>query len=109
MSTLDIILMSLTEIIGDFGFKNAARTGSLTGWASGITGYIGVIFYLIRSLRVGNVSYVNGMWDGISGILETIVAYVLFGERLNTPAQYAGILLVAVGLMLLKGGGIAYK
>ena len=68
-----------------------------------------MIFYLIRSLRVGNVSYVNGMWDGISGILETIVAYVLFGERLNTPAQYAGILLVAVGLMLLKGGGIAYK
>ena len=109
MSFLDITLMSLTEIIGDFGFKNVARTGSITGWLGGITGYIGVIYYLIRSLRVGNVTYVNGMWDGISGILETIVAYVLFVERLNTPAQYAGILLVAVGLMLLKGGGIAYK
>jgi multidrug transporter EmrE-like cation transporter len=109
MSTLDITLMSLTEIIGDFGFKNAARTGSLTGWAGGITGYIGVIYYLIRSLRVGNVSYVNGMWDGISGILETLAAYFLFGERLNSWTQYVGIILVAVGLVLLKGGGIAYK
>jgi len=33
MSLLDISLMSLTEIVGEFGFKNVARTGSLTGWA----------------------------------------------------------------------------
>jgi multidrug transporter EmrE-like cation transporter len=107
MSMLDIVMMSLTEIIGDFGFKNVARTGSLGGWAAGLAGYVGVIYYLIRSLTIGNVSYVNGMWDGISGILETIVAYVIFGERLNTPTQYLGILMIAVGLMALKGGGIA--
>lgn len=107
MSFLDITIMSLTEIIGDFGFKDVARTGSLTGWAGGITGYIGVIYYLIRSLRVGNVTYVNGMWDGISAILETAAAFFLFGERLNSWNQYLGLGLIIIGLFILKSGGIA--
>jgi multidrug transporter EmrE-like cation transporter len=107
MSVLDITLMSLAEIIGDFGFKNVARTGSLTGWASGLGGYVGVIYYLIRSLRVGNVMYVNGMWDGVSAILETAAAYILFGERLNSWKQYVGLIMIIVGLLTLKSGGIA--
>jgi multidrug transporter EmrE-like cation transporter len=107
MSALDITLMSLTEIIGDFGFKNVARTGSLAGWATGLGGYAGVIFYLIRSLRVGNVTYVNGMWDGVSAILETAAAFFLFGERLNSPTQYLGLGLIIMGLFALKSGGIA--
>jgi multidrug transporter EmrE-like cation transporter len=108
MSLIDISLMSISEIMGDFGFKSVARTGSLQGWAGGLLGYVGIIYYLIKSLRIGNVSYVNGMWDGVSGIIETVVAFVIFGERLNSPAQYIGILLIAVGLMMLKNGGIAY-
>lgn len=108
MSLTDITLMSLTEIVGDFGFKGVARHPSLTNWATGIGGYIGIIYYLIKSLRVGNVTYVNGMWDGISGILETLVAYIVFGERLNNKWQYLGILMIAVGLMILKTGGIAH-
>lgn len=71
-------------------------------------GYAGVIFYLIKSLRVGNVTYVNGMWDGVSAILETAVAFFVFGERLKTPMQYLGLGLIVVGLFILKSGGIPY-
>ena len=108
MSLLDISLMSLTEIIGDFGFKNVARVGGVGNWAAGLTGYAGVIFYLIRSLRVGNVTYVNGMWDGISAILETAVAFFIFGERLNSVNQYLGLGLIIAGLFILKSGGISH-
>lgn len=108
MSLTDIVLMSLTEIIGDFGFKGVARHPTPLSWTAGIGGYIGIIYFLIKSLRVGNVTYVNGMWDGISGILETVVAYLIFGERLNSPIQYVGIAMIAFGLMALKGGGIAH-
>jgi len=104
MSVFDISLMSLTEIIGDFGFKNVARTGSLQGWGAGLVGYAGVIFYLIKSLRVGNVTYVNGM----SAILETLVAFFVFGERLNSWKQYMGLGLIIIGLFILKTGGIAH-
>jgi multidrug transporter EmrE-like cation transporter len=108
MSAVDITIMSLVEIIGDFGFKGVARQGGLANWATGLGGYIGIIYYLIKSLRVGNVTYVNGMWDGISGILETAAAYILFGERLNSMSQYVGIAFIAFGLILLKMGGIAH-
>jgi multidrug transporter EmrE-like cation transporter len=108
MSLLDISIMSLSEIIGDFGFKNVARTGSLNGWGAGLTGYVGVIYYLIKSLRVGNVTYVNGMWDGVSAILETLAAFFLFGERLHSWVQYMGLGLIIAGLFILKSGGIPY-
>ena len=108
MSLLDITLMSLTEIVGDFGFKNVARGGGIGSWATGFTGYAGIIYYLIRSLRVGNVTYVNGMWDGISAILETAIAFFIFGERLNSMNQYLGLGLIVAGLFILKTGGIPY-
>jgi multidrug transporter EmrE-like cation transporter len=108
MSLLDISLMSLTEILGDFGFKNVARTGSLQGWGAGLAGYAGIIYYLIKCLRVGNVTYVNGMWDGVSAILETAVAFFLFGERLHSWFQYLGLGLIISGLFILKSGGIPY-
>jgi multidrug transporter EmrE-like cation transporter len=101
--------MSLTEILGDFGFKNVARTGSLQGWGAGLAGYAGVIFYLIKSLRVGNVTYVNGMWDGVSAIIETAVAFFIFGERMYSMTQYFGLGLIIAGLFILKSGGIPYN
>ena len=104
MSMLNLMWLSLTEIIGDFGFERFADTNQLSGFIQGSVGYIGVIYFLIKSLKGGNVMYVNGMWDGMSGILETIAAYVLLGERLN-GLQYLGIVLIAAGLVLLKSFG----
>jgi len=108
MSTLSIFFMSIAEIVGDFGFKGVARQGGVNNWIAGIAGYIGVVYFLIRSLRVGNVTYVNGMWDGVSAILETLAAFIIFGERLNTPYQYFGLALIIGGIFCLKSGGIPY-
>jgi multidrug transporter EmrE-like cation transporter len=108
MSFGSILLVSLSEVIGDFGFKGVAREGGARNWAFGILGYIGVIYFLIKSLRVGNVTYVNGMWDGVSAVISTIVAYAFFGERLNSPYQYMGLLLIIGGIFCLKSGGIPY-
>lgn len=101
MSNADVLMLSAAEIIGDFGFKDYARSGSLKAFAQGGIGYVGVIFFLIRSLRLGNVLYVNGMWDGVSAILETIAAYFILGERLNNRTQYLGLLVVIAGIFML--------
>jgi multidrug transporter EmrE-like cation transporter len=107
MSTFDLSMLSIAEIFGDFKFKDYARLGGWENFTQGLVGYAGVIFFLIRSLRVGNVIYVNGMWDGISAILETIAAFVILGERMNTTWQYVGLGLLIVGLFLVRMGGIA--
>lgn len=111
MSIFDLSALSISEIFGDFGFKSFARSGGPTAFAQGLTGYVGVIYFLIRSLRVGNVLYVNGMWDGVSAVLESIAAYFLFGERLTNSYQYAGLLFVIFGIFMLRApdGAIPYN
>jgi multidrug transporter EmrE-like cation transporter len=79
-----------------------AQTDKLTYLAHGIAGYVGVVYFLIQSLRLKNVLYVNGMWDGISGIMESAAAYVFLGDRLDKPMEYLGLALTTVGIILLK-------
>jgi len=97
-----IVLLSIVEIYGDFALRFYAQTNNLTYFYHGIAGYAGVVFFLIQSLRHGNVLYVNGMWDGISGILESAAAYVVLGDRLEKPIQYVGLVLTFAGIMLMK-------
>lgn len=101
----NVIMLSLAEIIGDFGYENFADTGSKFGFAQGSIGYLGVIYFLISTLKNSSIMWANGMWDGVSGLIETIAAYVLLGERLDSWVQYMGIVLIAGGLILLKTGG----
>jgi len=104
MSLINLISLTLTEIVGDFGFEKFANTNILSGFVQGLVGYVGVIFFLIRSLRGANVMWVNGMWDGISGVIESIAAYVILGERL-VGMQYVGLALISLGLIFLKTTG----
>lgn len=105
MSLSSIVMMSLFEIVGDFGWKGVARAPTIANWSAGSLGYIGVIYYLTRSLAVANVTYTNGMWDGVSAVLSTLAAFFIFGERLNTVWQYMGLVVIIAGIFLLKLGG----
>ena len=109
MSLLDVSALSISEIVGDFGFKGVARFGDINSWLTGIGGYIGVIYFLIRSLRVGNVLYTNAAWDGISAVLESLFAFFIAGERLTNPVQYMGVVFIIAGLFALKCGAIPYN
>jgi hypothetical protein len=108
MSLLTISLLSIAEVFGDAQFKFFARGGQQKYLAGGLIGYAGVIYFLIKALKTGNVMYVNGMWDGVSAVIETVPVYFLLGERLNTPGQYGGLLMIIAGIFMLHSGGISY-
>ena len=97
-----VVLLSVVEIYGDFALRFYAQTNNIAYLFHGIAGYVGVVFFLLQSLRHGNVLYVNGMWDGISSILESAAAYVVLGDRLEKPIQYVGLGLTVIGIFLLK-------
>ena len=102
MSWPKLLLLSAVEIIGDFGYKKFADDGGIIPFLVGTIGYIGVVVSLIISLRGSTVLMVNGAWDGISTILESIMAYVILGERFESIYQYLGIALICLGLYFLK-------
>jgi multidrug transporter EmrE-like cation transporter len=102
MGLTDIVLLSAVEIFGDFSFRWYAQTNALSYFWGGILGYAGVVYFLIKSFRSDNVLYVNGMWDGVSSIIESAAAFVVLGDRLESPIQYIGLLMTIVGIYLLK-------
>lgn len=102
MSYQDIFPLILTEIIGDFGFKEFANKGGIINFITGTIGYIGVIYYLIRSLQGSQIILVNSVWDGLSSLIETIAAIIILGEKFDDPWKYFGIFLIILGLFFLK-------
>ena len=101
-SMLLIVLLSITEVYGDFALRFYAQTNKVEWLAHGVVGYAGVVFLLIQALKSKNVLYVNGLWDGISGLIESAAAYYILGDRLEKTSEYVGILFVIVGIMLMK-------
>jgi multidrug transporter EmrE-like cation transporter len=45
---------------------------------------------------------VNAAWDGISAFIESVLAFIVLGERFSDPNQYIGVGLIIVGLVFLK-------
>lgn len=102
MSLASIGAMSLAETVGDFGFKAFARTGKSLAFAQGTAGYVMTIYFLIKSLKSGNLLYVNGMWDGTSALIGSLAAYFILGERLTKPTEYLGLVLIIAGIFMLR-------
>lgn len=102
MSFIDIGTLTICEIVGDFGYQYFANGGGIVPFAVGTTGYIGVIYFLIKSLQGSTILLVNGAWDGISAIIESIAAFIILGERFDSIYQYIGLLFIIVGLFFLR-------
>jgi multidrug transporter EmrE-like cation transporter len=90
------------EIIGDFSYKEFANKGGIRNFAMGCAGYVGVIYFLIRSLQGSQVLLVNATWDAISALTESAAAFFILGERFDDPFQYIGVFFIIAGLFFLK-------
>ena len=97
-----VVLVALIEIYGDFALRFYAQTQQTSWLVHGVIGYAGVVYFLIQSFRFKNVLYVNVMWDGLSGLLESMAAFAILGDRLQTLSQYVGVAFIILGVVLLK-------
>jgi multidrug transporter EmrE-like cation transporter len=102
MSLPQIVALSAIEVIGDVGFKEYANKGGIANLAQGIIGYIGVMALLVINLQGSTLLLVNGAWDGISCLIESIYVYLFLGERFDDFSQYIGLVFIVIGISLLK-------
>lgn len=89
-------------MFADFALKKYGNEDGLAPLAYGLVGYMGVVYFLIQSLRGSSVIMVNVAWDGISAFIESLLAFIVLGERFSDPNQYIGIGLIVAGLFFLK-------
>ncbi len=102
MSLLRVGILSTLEVFGDFMLKRYSTLGSLSSLGLGVLGYVGVVAALVWSFKTGNVLIVNGLWDGMSAVIESLAAYLILGDRLENPVQYAGLLFTVIGVFMMK-------
>lgn len=97
-----IIILCLVEIFGDFSLQKYVQTDSNIYLIFGIIFYIGVVYFLIESLKTANILFVNAMWDGLSALFESLFAFFILGERFQHYHQYIGLLMIIVGLFIVR-------
>ena len=102
------MLMSFIEYIGDSNFKLYARSSNFFNLIVGVIAYAFMLVFLVLALKRANLIYVNGLWDGLSAIIETALAFFLLKETLKTRSQYVGLALIIIGIFALKNGPVPY-
>jgi multidrug transporter EmrE-like cation transporter len=102
MSIPQLIGLSAIEIVGDFALKRFANEGGIHFLGLGVLGYVGVVSMLVVSLQGSSILMVNGGWDAISTLMESLAAYIFLGERYDSYQQYIGLIFIIMGLYLLK-------
>ena len=66
-----------------------------------IIGYAAAFYFLSLTLRTIPVGIAYAIWSGVGIVLVSVIALVLYGQRLDTPAVI-GISLIIVGVLVLN-------
>lgn len=90
----------IAEVIGTSALK--ASEGFTRLWPSlvVVVGY-GVSFYMLAlTLRAIPIGIAYAVWSGVGIVLISVVAWLLFGQKLDVPA-ILGITLIVAGVVVL--------
>lgn len=103
MGTPYLVLLGaiLLEVVATNALKASDGFTRLGPSAVTVVGYA-ISFYLLSvALRTIPVGVAYAVWSGIGIVLVTIVAWVMFGQKLDAAAL-AGIGLILAGVVVLR-------
>jgi small multidrug resistance pump len=91
----------VSEVIATSALK--ASEGFSRLWPSLIvvTGYAAAFYFLSLTLKTIPVGIAYAIWSGAGIALITLIAWVLYGQSLDTPA-IIGLLLIVSGVVVLN-------
>jgi multidrug transporter EmrE-like cation transporter len=99
-----VLAVVVIEVVANFNLKWYATTNATPYLLGGLVSYVGVIWALIQAMSHENVLYVNALWDGLSGLVQGLAAYIILGDRLKSGQQYVGVVMIIAGVTLLQMG-----
>jgi small multidrug resistance pump len=98
------ILLALAiaaEVVGTSALK--ASNGFTQPWPSAVVvlGYAVSFYFLSLVLRTIPVGVTYAIWSGLGIVLITLVAYVLYGQKIDLPGLL-GMGLIIAGVVVLQ-------
>ncbi len=94
-------LAIVAEVIGTSALK--ASDGFTRLWPSVVVavGYATAFYCLALVLRTVPVGIAYAIWSGLGIVLITVVAYVVYGQRIDGPGL-AGMALIIAGVLVIN-------
>jgi small multidrug resistance pump len=101
MNWIYLSVAIIAEVIATTALKASDGFSRLGPSALVVAGY-GIAFYCLSlTLRAIPVGIVYAVWSGVGIVLITLIAWLLYGQKLDAPALF-GIGLIIAGVIVLN-------
>lgn len=101
MNWIYLSVAIIAEVIATTALKASDGFSRLGPSALVVAGY-GIAFYFLSlTLRAIPVGIVYAVWSGVGIVLITLIAWLLYGQKLDAPALL-GIGLIIAGVVVLN-------
>jgi small multidrug resistance pump len=101
MQWLYLSIAILAEVIATSSLKAAEGFTRLTPSLMVILGYGTAFYFLSLTLRTMQVGTAYAIWSGVGTVLVSLIAWILFNQKLDAAA-IAGITLIIAGVVIIK-------
>ena len=101
MTYLYLAIAIVAEVIATSSLR--ACEGFTRLWPSVVVlvGYAVAFYFLSLTLRSMSVGIVYAIWSGVGIVLVSLIAWILFGQKLDLPAM-VGMALIIVGVVVIN-------
>ena len=101
MQWLYLSIAILAEVVATSSLKAAEGFTRLTPSLMVILGYGTAFYFLSLTLRTMQVGTAYAIWSGVGIVLVSLIAWILFNQKLDAAA-IAGITLIIAGVVIIK-------
>lgn len=91
----------VSEVIGTSALKASQEFTRLVPSLISIVAFLCALFCLSLTLRTVPVGVAYAIWSGIGIVLISLIALVLFGQKLDAPALI-GMALIIAGVLVIN-------
>lgn len=99
MGYLELGIAIVAEVVGTNFMKASDGFSRLVPTGITILAYLVCFFFFAQSLKTINLSVAYASWGGLGIILTSVVAVLVWHERISLP-ELAGIVLIIIGVVL---------
>lgn len=101
MGYLYLAIAIVSEVIGTSALKASEEFTRLVPSLISIIAFLCALFCLSLTLRTIPVGVAYAIWSGIGIVLISLIALVLFGQKLDAPALI-GMALIIAGVLVIN-------
>ena len=91
----------VSEVVATSALKSSNGFTQLWPSIIVVAGYAAAFFFLSLTLRTMPVGVAYAIWSGAGIVLITLIAWLVFGQRLDLPALF-GLALIIAGAVVLN-------